>query len=168
MTNSGGTCWELFSSNGLESAFVEEIGHGSILGNTLLTGRRRLSGRDALVLTRLRRAQAQVFTHDSVTLASHNLNHAGNWPKRRDRLLSSWRGCNPNPMDTRTVPWLHSIRLLPREQPPNRPNGEQSVPSRSLVRYDSLSPLVFGNKSNKPQASTDAGKGFAGHCSPSS
>jgi len=50
--------------------------HGSILGNTLLTGKKRLSGRNALVLTSLRRAQAQVFTGESVTLAPDNLNHA--------------------------------------------------------------------------------------------
>src|SRR5271157_664717 len=72
------------------------------------------------------------------------------------------------PMDTRTVPWLHSVRLPPRGHLPNRHNGEPSVLSRSLVRCISFSPLKSGNKSNKPQASTVAGKGFAGHCNPSS
>ena len=115
MTNSGGTCGELFSSNGLESAFVEGIG--------------------------LKRET--VSCHHGAVL-------------------------NKTPMDTRTVPWLHSIRLPPRVQLPNGQNSEQSVPSRFLVRYDSFSPPVFGNKSNKPQASTDAGKGFAGRCNPSS
>src|SRR5208337_1005432 len=72
------------------------------------------------------------------------------------------------PMDTRTVPWLHSVRLPPRGHLPNRHNGEPSVLSRSLARCVSFSPLKSGNKSNRPQASTVAGKGFAGHCNPSS
>src|SRR5271157_927029 len=72
------------------------------------------------------------------------------------------------PMETRTVPWLHSVRLPARGHLPNRHNGEPSVVSRSLARCVSFSPLKSGNKSNKPQASTVAGKGFAGHCNPSS
>ncbi len=72
------------------------------------------------------------------------------------------------PMDTRTVPWLHSVRLPPRGHLPNRHNGEPSVLSRSLARCVSFSPRKSGNKSNKPPASTVAGTGFAGHCNPSS
>src|SRR5271157_3283673 len=72
------------------------------------------------------------------------------------------------PMKTRTVPWLHRLRLPPRGHLPNGHNGEPSVLSRSLVRCVSFSPLKSGNKSNKSQASTVAGKGFAGHCNPSS
>ena len=72
------------------------------------------------------------------------------------------------PMETRTVPWLHRLRLPPRGHLPNRHNGEPSVLSRSRVRCVSFSPLKSGNKSNKPPASTVAGTGFAGHCNPSS
>ena len=72
------------------------------------------------------------------------------------------------PMDTRTVPWLHRLRLPPRGHLPNRHNGEPSVLSRSLARCVSFSPLKSGNKSNTPPASTVAGTGFAGHCNPSS
>ena len=72
------------------------------------------------------------------------------------------------PMETRTVPWLHRLRLPPRGHLPNGHNGEPSVLSRSRVRCVSFSPLKSGNKSNKSQASTVAGKGFAGHCNPSS
>src|SRR5208337_4389825 len=72
------------------------------------------------------------------------------------------------PMETRTVPWLHRLRLPPRGHLPNGHNGEPSVLSRSRVRCVSFSPLKSGNKSNKPPASTVAGKGFAGHCNPSS
>jgi len=70
------------------------------------------------------------------------------------------------PMDTRTVPWLHSVRLPPRGHLPNRHNGEPSVLSRSLARCVSFSPRKSGNKSNKPPASTVAGTGFAGHGGP--
>ena len=72
------------------------------------------------------------------------------------------------PMETRTVPWLHRLRLPPRGHLPNGHNGEPSVLSRSRVRCVSFSPLKSGNKSNKPPASTVAGTGFAGHCNPSS
>src|SRR5271165_6129393 len=72
------------------------------------------------------------------------------------------------PMETRTVPWLHRLRLPPRGHLPNGHNGEPSVLSRCRVRCVSFSPLKSGNKSNKPPASTVAGKGFAGHCNPSS
>ena len=72
------------------------------------------------------------------------------------------------PMETRTVPWLHRLRLPPRGHLPNGHNGEQSVLSRFRVRCVSFSLLESGNKSNKPQASTVAGTGFAGHCNPSS
>src|SRR5271165_4645143 len=72
------------------------------------------------------------------------------------------------PMDTRTVPWLHSVRLPPRGHLPNGHNGEPSVLSRSLARCVSFSPLKSGNKSNTTPASTVAGTGFAGHCNPSS
>src|SRR5208337_3108591 len=72
------------------------------------------------------------------------------------------------PMETRTVPWLHRLRLPPRGHLPNGHNGEPSVLGRSLVRCVSFSPLKSGNKSNKPPASTVAGTGFAGHCNPSS
>ena len=72
------------------------------------------------------------------------------------------------PMETRTVPWLHRLRLPPRGHLPNRHNGEPSVLSRSRVRCVSFSPRKSGNKSNKPPASTVAGTGFAGHCNPSS
>src|SRR5271157_5802388 len=72
------------------------------------------------------------------------------------------------PMETRTVSWLHRLRLPPRGHLPNGHNGEPSVLSRSRVRCVSFSPLKSGNKSNKSQASTVAGKGFAGHCNPSS
>ena len=72
------------------------------------------------------------------------------------------------PMETRTVPWLHRLRLPPRGHLPNGHNGEPSVLSRSRVRCVSFSPLKSGNKSNTPPASTVAGQGFAGHCNPSS
>ena len=72
------------------------------------------------------------------------------------------------PMKTRTVPWLHRLRLPPRGHLPNGHNGEPSVLSRSRVRCVSFSPLKSGNKSNTPPASTVAGQGFAGHCNPSS
>ncbi len=72
------------------------------------------------------------------------------------------------PMKTRTVPWLHRLRLPPRGHLPNGHNGEPSVLSRSRVRCVSFSPLKSGNKSNKSPASTVAGTGFAGHCNPSS
>src|SRR5271157_3344351 len=72
------------------------------------------------------------------------------------------------PMETRTVPWLHRLRLPPRGHLPNGHNGEPSVLSRSRVRCVSFSPLKSGNKSNTPPASTVAGTGFAGHCNPSS
>ena len=72
------------------------------------------------------------------------------------------------PMETRTVPWLHRLRLPARGHLPNGHNGEPSVLSRSRVRCVSFSPLKSGNKSNKPPASTVAGTGFAGHCNPSS
>src|SRR5208337_328106 len=72
------------------------------------------------------------------------------------------------PMETRTVPWLHRLRLPPRGHLPNRHNGEPSVLSRSRVRCVSFSPRKSGNKSNKPPASTVAGTGFAGRCNPSS
>src|SRR5271157_4076156 len=72
------------------------------------------------------------------------------------------------PMETRTVPWLHRLRLPPRGHLPNGHNGEQSVLSRFRVRCVSFSPLKSGNKSNTPPASTVAGQGFAGHCNPSS
>src|SRR5271167_232964 len=113
ITNSGGTCGELFASNGLESAFLEENGL----------------------------KHETVFCHHGAVLTR-------------------------TPMDTRTVPWLHSVQLPPRAQLPNVQNSEQSVPSRSLVRCDSFSPLVSGNKSNEPQASMDSGTEFAGHCNP--
>ena len=71
------------------------------------------------------------------------------------------------PMKTRTVPWLHRLRLPPRGHLPNGHNGEPSVLSRSRVRCVSFSPRKSGNKSNKSPASTVAGKGFAGHCNPS-
>jgi hypothetical protein len=71
-------------------------------------------------------------------------------------------------METRTVLWLHRLRLPPRGHRPNRHNGEPSVRSRSRVRCVSFSPRKSGNKSNQPPASTVAGKGFAGHCNPSS
>src|SRR5271157_762008 len=116
MTILGGLCLELLSGNGLESAFLEEIG----------------------------------LKHETVSC-----HHGG-------AVLT-----NP-PMETRTVPWLHSVRLPPRGHLPNGHNGEPSVLSRSLVRCVSFLPLKSGNKSNKPQASTVAGKGFAGHCNPSS
>src|SRR5208337_3093010 len=48
------------------------------------------------------------------------------------------------PMETRTVPWLHSVRLPPRGHLPNRHNGEPSVLSRSLARCVSfLTPEVW-------------------------
>ena len=72
------------------------------------------------------------------------------------------------PMETRTVPWLHRLRLPPRGHLPNGHNGEPSVLSRCRVRCVSFSPLKSGNKSNTPPASTVAGQGFAGHCNPSS
>ena len=72
------------------------------------------------------------------------------------------------PMETRTVPWLHRLRLPPRGHLPNGHNGEPSVLSRSRVRCVSFSPRKSGNKSNTPPASTVAGTGFAGHCNPSS
>jgi len=117
ITNRGGSCLELLSDKGLESALLEEIG----------------------------------LKHETVSC-----HHGAVFPK--------------TPMDTRTVPWLHSVRLPPREQLPSVQNGKQSVPSRYLVRCVSLSPLKSGNKPDKPQASTDVGKGkgFAGHCNPSS
>src|SRR5271157_4200352 len=111
LTNMGGSCLELLSGKGLESAFLEEIG----------------------------------LKHETV------LCHHG-------AVVSK------TPMETRTVPWLHSVRVPPRGHLPNRRNGEQSVSSRSLVRCVSLSPLKSGNTSNKPPVSTVAGKGFAGHC----
>ena len=70
------------------------------------------------------------------------------------------------PMKTRTVPWLHRLRLPPRGHLPNGHNGEPSVLSRSRVRCVSFSPRKSGNKSNTPPASTVAGTGFAGHCNP--
>jgi len=102
LTNLVGSCLELFSGKGLESALLEEIGlkHGTV-----------------------------------------SCHHGAVFPK--------------TPMDTRTVPWLHSVRLPPREQLRSVQNGKQSVPSRSLVRCVSLSPLKSGNKPDKPQASTD-------------
>ena len=63
------------------------------------------------------------------------------------------------PMKTRTVPWLHRLRLPPRGHRPNGHNGEPSVLSRSRVRCVSFSPRKSGNKSNKPPASTVAGTG---------
>ena len=72
------------------------------------------------------------------------------------------------PMETRTVPWLHRLRLPPRGHLPNGHNGEPSVLSRSRVRCVSFSPLKSGNKSNTPPASTVAATGFAEHCNPSS
>ena len=45
------------------------------------------------------------------------------------------------PMETRTVPWLHRLRLPPRGHLPNGHNGEPSVLSRSRVRCVSFSPL---------------------------
>ena len=74
----------------------------------------------------------------------------------------------PGPRGYGAAPWLHSVRLPPRGHLPNRHNGEPSVLSRSLARCVSFSPRKSGNKSNKPPASTVAGKGFAGHCNPSS
>ena len=53
-----------------------------------------------------------------------------------------------SPMETRTVPWLHRLRLPPRGHLPNGHNGEPSVPSRSRVRCVSFSPRKSGNKSN--------------------
>ena len=70
------------------------------------------------------------------------------------------------PMETRTVPWLHSVRLPPRGRLPNGRHGEQSVLSRCLLRCVSFSPLKSGNKPNKPLASTVATKEFFGHCNP--
>src|SRR5271166_70127 len=72
------------------------------------------------------------------------------------------------PMETRTVPWLHDVRLPPRGRLQSGHNGEQGVPSRSPVRCVSLSPLKSGNRSNKPPANTVAGTGCAGLCNPSS
>jgi hypothetical protein len=72
------------------------------------------------------------------------------------------------PMETRTVPWLHRLRLPPRGHLPNGHNGEPSVLSRCRVRCVSFSPRKSGNKSNKSPASTVAGKGFAGPYNPSS
>src|SRR5208337_719035 len=117
LTNLAGSCLELFSGKGLESALLEEIGL----------------------------KHETVFCHHGAVFLK-------------------------SPMDTRTVPWLHSVRLPPRAQLPNGQNGKQSVPSRSLVRCVSFSPLKSGNKPDKPQASTDVGKGkgFAGRCNPSS
>src|SRR5271157_1019103 len=115
LTNLAGSCLELFSGKGLESALLEGIGL----------------------------KHETVFCHHGAVLPEA-------------------------PMDTRTVPWLHSVRLPPRGHLPNRHNGEPSVLSRSLARCVSFSPLKSGNKSNRPQASTVAGKEFAGHCNPSS
>ena len=50
------------------------------------------------------------------------------------------------PMETRTVPWLHGVRLPPRGHLPNRHDGEQSVLNRCLVRCVSLSPLKSGSE----------------------
>lgn len=72
------------------------------------------------------------------------------------------------PMATRTVPWLHGVRLPPPGHLLNGHGDGHSVPSRSLVRCVSFSLPKSGNKPNKPHASMVAGKGFAGHCSPSS
>src|SRR5271157_755146 len=115
LTNLAGSCLELFSGKGLESALLEGIGL----------------------------KHETVFCHHGAVLPEA-------------------------PMDTRTVPWLHSVRLPPRGHLPNRHNSEPSVLSRSLARCVSFSPLKSGNKSNRPQASTVAGKEFAGHCNPSS
>ena len=57
------------------------------------------------------------------------------------------------PMETRTVPWLHSVRLPPRGHLPNGHNGEPSVLSRSRVRCVSFSPLKSGN--TPPRAQTE-------------
>src|SRR5208337_952896 len=64
-------------------------------------------------------------------------------------------------METRTVPWLHRLRLPPRGHLPNGHDGEPSGLRRSRVRCVSFSPLRSGNKANKPPASTVAGTGFA-------
>ena len=50
------------------------------------------------------------------------------------------------PMETRTVPWLHRLRLPPRGHLPNGHNGEPSVLSRSRVRCVSFSPLKSGTR----------------------
>src|SRR5271165_2912506 len=72
------------------------------------------------------------------------------------------------PMQTRTVPWLHSVRLPRRGHQRNGHNAAPSVPSRSPVRCVSLSLRKSGNKSNTPPSSTVAATGHAGRCNPSS
>src|SRR5271165_4906509 len=72
------------------------------------------------------------------------------------------------PMQTRTVPWLHSVRLPRRGHQRNGHNAASSVPSRSPVRCVSLSLRKSGNKSNTPPSSTVAATGHAGRCNPSS
>jgi len=71
-------------------------------------------------------------------------------------------------MQTRTVPWLHSVRLPRRGHQRNGHNAAPSVPSRSPVRCVSLSLRKSGNKSNTPPSSTVAATGHAGRCNPSS
>src|SRR5271166_3093978 len=68
------------------------------------------------------------------------------------------------PMQTRTVPWLHSVRLPRRGHQRNGHNAAPSVPSRSPVRCVSLSRRKSGNKSNTPPSSTVAATGHAGRC----
>ncbi len=57
--------------------------------------------------------------------------------------MSSWRGFTKTPMDTRTVPWLHGVRLPPRGHLPNRHDGEQSSESLSGSMRKFVTPQVW-------------------------
>src|SRR5271157_4266641 len=88
----------------------------------------------------------------------------------KDETVFCHHGVVPRktPMQTRTVPWLHSVRLPRRGHQRNGHNAAPSVPSRSPVRCVSLSLRKSGNKSNTPPSSTVAATGHAGRCNPSS
>ena len=91
MTNLGGLCLELLSGKGLESAFLEEIGHGSLpifAGHKIRGGWGRCptaSDAPRSEASALGASLAVASSTPATPLLSpakiRELNHAGNWPK---------------------------------------------------------------------------------------